>query len=108
MKILDDDPYFQMLNTAERIGMNMIPKEKQYQLLACAHMYGDECIVFNPRLFSDVMFSAKSNGIHEAGMPDKEVIYKIRKYEQEIRADKKPDFVLEIEKDYHVQFSGVI
>lgn len=112
MTEFDRNPYFQFLNTAANIGMEMIPKERQYQLLACAHAYGDECMVFSPRLFSDVMFSAKNNGIHEAGEPKEEVISKIQKYDQEIRSGnqirEKPAFVLAIEKDYHVQFGEVI
>lgn len=108
MKTLDEDPYFQMLTTAKQLGIEMISKERQYQLLACCHLYGDESFVFCKRLQADTFFAADNNDIRLAGMPSEDVIEKIRKYENDLRQKEKPEWLLKLEDDYQVSFNEVI
>ena len=95
--------YIQMINTASSAGLNVIPKRKQYQLLALAHLYGDESFVFTDRLYTDVMFAAKQCGFKGGGRVGAETRACIAALESEIK-EGRADWVRLIEAEYGIAF----
>lgn len=98
------DMYAQMLATARSAEITIIPKTRQYQLLALCFLYGDEPFVFDGHLGADTRYAAMQNGFEAGIQPDEGAIMAINKYVKEITSGARPEWLSECEQRYGVSF----
>ena len=101
---MSDSLYSQMLRTAGKAGIDIIGKDKAVKLLALCFAFGDEAFVFADKLHEDVMFAADRYGIAAMSAPNQQIAREISQRVREIRTIGKPEWVSEIEAEYHIEF----
>ena len=84
--------------------MNIIGRDKSLKLLALCFLFGDEAFVFGDKLREDVLYAARNYGFLSMKVPDPDAVAEIQQRVNEIRTEGKPDWVLQLEEEYQVEF----